>query len=108
MADFKPHPVFPMTGQMTLGASGSVSQFPTLDAHRVTLVAHPSNNGVVWVGQQSGTVNGETGFPLEASGEHLYLEGLVAMGALYASPDVASDKLCWVLLDETPQYQTRD
>lgn len=108
MARYQPVPVFPASGQLTLGASGSVSQLPSLDAHRVLLLAHPSNSGVVWFGNQSGTVSGDTGFPLSAAGPGAPLEGLDDMGVLYAVPDVSGDKLCWLLLDETPHYKTQD
>lgn len=104
MPEFKPHPVYPVSGQLTLGASGSVSQFPALDAQRATLLAHPSNTGVVWVGSHSGTVTGDTGFPLSKTGPGLALEGLQRLGVLYATADVDGEKVCWILLDETPYY----
>lgn len=100
----KPLPVYPMSGQLILGGSGSVSQFPILDVVRAYIVAHPSNMGAVWVGNESGTVTGDNGFPLSTSGPGLPLEGLGKFGVLYASPDVSGDKVCWILLDETPQY----
>ncbi len=100
----RPVPVYPLSGQIALGASGTVTQLPTLDAVRVYLVAHPSNSGVVWVGAQSGSVNGDTGFPLEANLAGLSLEGLGRFNYMFASPDIPNDKLCYILLDETPQY----
>ncbi len=106
MARMEPMRVLPMSGQVVLGATGTVTQLPVVDAHRAYLVAHPSNAGVIWVGQESGTVGGENGFPLEASGAILPLEGIGRISALYASPDSADDRLCWIILDETPQYTT--
>jgi hypothetical protein len=104
METVKPLPVYPISGQLILGASGTVSQFPSFDAVRAYMMAHPSNAGVVWVGGESGTVAGDNGFPLEASGAGLPLEGIGRLGVLYATADVAGDKVCWILLDETPAY----
>jgi hypothetical protein len=71
-----PHPKRPITGQL-IANSGSVTGLPNVDTTRALIRALPGNDAAVYVGSSpSGTLSAQSGFPLAAIGEPIYLEGL--------------------------------
>ena len=99
---YMPDNVRPRSGQVTLGASGTFTYFPDFPCQRALFVAHPSNAGDAWVGNCTGTLSGNTGFPLTVNGPGLPLEGLENLNQVIVVADVIGDKVCWVILDHAP------
>lgn len=102
MGEDYPDQVRPRTGQVTLGASGSVSGLPSFSCQRALFLAHPDNTGVLWIGNSTGTLSGDTGFPLSVGGPGVPLEGLENLNQVLVVADVQGDKLCWLILDDDP------
>ncbi|NIM21906.1 MAG: hypothetical protein GTN64_05735 [Candidatus Latescibacteria bacterium] len=88
------------SGQLEGLASGTPYQFPNADCNRAILGAHPDNVGTSWVGFETGTLSGDSGFPLMALGPYLAIEGLDNLDFLVATFDVANDKICWLITRE--------
>jgi hypothetical protein len=65
-------------------------------------LARPTNAGVVWIGNATGTLSGNTGFPLSAAGPGVPIEGLSNLDQILIVGDVQGDKLCWMILDSDP------
>lgn len=99
---FSPNNVRPRSGQVTMGASGTFANLPNFPCQRALLAAHPGNTGNLWVGNATGTLSGDTGFPLTTNGPGLPLEGLENLNQVLVVADVSGDKLCWVILDHAP------
>lgn len=99
-----PYPNFPISGQLEGLASGTIYNFPDEPCTRVLLIAHPDNSGIAWVGNVTGTVRSDTGYPLAALGPALPLEGLANINLLVANFDVANDRICWILQRSDQRY----
>ena len=97
-----PDNVRPRSGQIALGVSGTFTYFPDYPCQRALLGAHPTNAGTIWVGNSTGTLSGDTGFPLTTSGPGLPLEGLENLNQVIVVADVVGDRVCWVILDHAP------
>jgi hypothetical protein len=86
-----------LSGQITVSG---VVQFPNIWVAVADVKAHPDNTDTIWIGNNgSDSISSTTGFPLNA-GENItvVLEG--SLDTLYATADVANEKLCWMILDE--------
>ena len=103
MPEEYPDQVRPRSGQVTLGASGSVQGLPSYSCQRALFMAHPENSGYLWIGNSTGTLSGDTGFPLSTNGPGVPLEGLENLNQVLVVADVGGDKLCWLILDDDPQ-----
>jgi len=103
MPEEYPDQVRPRSGQLTLGASGTVSRPPFYPCQRALFMAHPSNTGNIWIGNATGTLSGDTGFPLTTNGPGVPLEGLENINQVLVVADVSGDKLCWLILDDEPR-----
>ena len=98
----QPDNVRPRSGQITLAASGTFVYCPDFPCQRALVIAHPSNTGAIWVGNCTGTLSGDTGFPLTTNGPGVPLEGLGNLNQVLVVADVADDKACWIILDHAP------
>lgn len=98
-----PDTVRPRSGQVEMSASGTVTSLPDYPCQRALLMAHPSNTGNIWIGNATGTLSGDTGFPLTTNGPGVPLEGLENLNQVLAVADVADDRLCWIILDHAPR-----
>lgn len=97
-----PYPQYPATNHLICTITGTAYQFPDLYCKRVILAAHPDNSGTVWVGSITGVAIGnQNGMPLQACGPWLPFEGLINLNLLHANADVAGDRICWTILENT-------
>jgi hypothetical protein len=106
MGDFRvdPYDNFPISGQYEGVVSGTVYNLPDEPATRIILAAHPSNSGTAWVGNVTGTVNNQDGFPLTADGPQLYLEGLKNLSFVLVNFDAGGDRVCWIVQRSFQRY----
>ena len=84
------------SGQLTIPTALSPRQAPSEGGVIFAIKAHPSNTGVLWVGNVSGTVHPTDGFPLSA-GEKVIIK-LRNLNELWCDVDVSGDKMCWIRL----------
>lgn len=97
-----PDNVRPRSGQVTMAASGSITALPSFPCQRALMMAHPLNTGNVWIGNATGSLSGDTGFPMTTNGPGVPLEGLENLNQVLVVADVGGDKLCWIVLDHAP------
>ena len=83
------------TGQWT-AASGTTTQLPSIYCNSLKLKAPLSNKGIVWFGFQSGTVNDQTGYPLEA-GQETEVINATNLNQVRAFFSRAGDVVCYLL-----------
>lgn len=99
-----PYENFPISGQIEGTVSGTVYGLPDEPATRIILMAHPDNAGTVWVGNVTGTVHGLNGYPLEADGPALPLEGLKNLNLVVVNFDAGGDRVCWIVQRSFQRY----
>lgn len=92
------YPTYPLSGQLVGSVSGTVYTFPDIPCTSIFLSAHPSNTLTAWVGNVSGTVTSNNGYPLNPSYSSVILfDGLSNLNQLHASFDKAGEKICWIV-----------
>lgn len=85
------------SGQITVTTAGTAVQGTDQACHLVAFKADPDNTDAVFLGNVSGDVTLDNGYPLEP-GEQIIVE-LANINALYFDADVSGEKVAWLLLD---------
>lgn len=85
-----------MTGQITVTTAGTRVQGSNSLCTSLILKAHPSNTGIVYVGNSS--VSSSTGFPLSAGDAVLVDAG--NLNELYFDASANAQKICYLQLRE--------
>jgi hypothetical protein len=95
---FDEFPTYVRSGQLQGLASGTVYSFPDVPCTSILIIPHPSNAGNAWIGNSTGTVGGNTGYPLNNTTKNpIIFSGVSNLNYIKASFDVANDKVCWIV-----------
>ena len=88
------------SGQVIVVSAGTPVRGPAAVGGLISLVAHPDNGGVCWVGNDNDADGGTTpttGYPLVAGGAPLICRvGLLS--DLWFDAGTAGDVICWATL----------
>lgn len=85
-----------LAGQIVVPTAGTAVRGPDVSfkGPMLGLKAHPSNTGIIWVGNTANDVDNTNGFPLEP-GETI----VVRVGNLtevYFDTSVSGERVCWI------------
>ena len=89
-----------ISGQITVTTAGTEVQGPNLQVNGdVLFKAHPSNTGIVYLGNDgAGAVSATTGFPMSATGDTV-IRRVNNLQDLWFDASVNGEKVCYLLLD---------
>jgi len=87
-------------GQVTVVTAGTAVSFPARSGNIFSLVAHPSNAGTIWIGNDGvDDVTSDNGYPLTPGGAPLVL-AVINLDQLRIDASTSGDKVCWLVLEE--------
>ena len=84
------------SGQVTVAVAGTAERGPSERGKEFMLMPHPDNSGLyVWVGESSGDVDSDSGFPLLAAGPpaRVFVNNL---NEIWFDVSANGDKICWL------------
>ena len=86
------------SGQITVSDSVA-TQFSNVAVITAMIKAHPSNGGIVWIGNDGAdSVSATTGFPLSV-GDMVIINLDGNLKELFGLAAVNNDKICWIIVD---------
>jgi len=86
------------SGQLTVSDSVA-TQFSNVFVIRAMIKSHPSNSGIVWIGNDGAdSVSATTGFPLSV-GDMVIINLDGNLKELFALAEVNGEKVCWIIVD---------